>query len=117
MGSLGDRLDPILRAEVMAKLALRVLADHEILATRGKPLPGLVLVGAGELELLGDDGLVGLGVVRAGDFLYPAEVLRAAAAPSNVRASKGGAIVLWADRSGAQELLVTCPPLLEILSG
>jgi hypothetical protein len=117
MGPLGDRLDPILRVEVMAKLALRVLGDHEVVAARGKPPPGLVVVGAGELELVGDDGVSVADAVRAGDFLFPAQVLGAAPAPSQARAPKGGAIVLWADRSLTQELLVTCPPLLEILSG
>jgi hypothetical protein len=34
-----------------------------------------------------------------------------------VRAAKGGALILYADRGVAQELLVTCPPLLEIFAG
>jgi hypothetical protein len=34
-----------------------------------------------------------------------------------VRASRGGALVLLAERGVAQELLVTCPPLLEIFAG
>jgi hypothetical protein len=40
-----------------------------------------------------------------------------APAPSTVRAARGGALVLFADRNVAQELLVTCPPLLEIFAG
>jgi hypothetical protein len=116
MGPLGERLDPVLRAQVASKLTLRALAEHEVFATRGKPVPGLFVVGAGELELVGDDGSPDGTVLRAGDFLFPHEVLRAGPAPSTVRASRGGALVLFADRHAAQELLVTCPPLLEIFA-
>jgi hypothetical protein len=117
MGALGARLDPELRAQVASRLLLRVLAEHEIFAARGKPIPGLLVVGAGELELVTDEGTPEGGVLRAGDFLFPSEVLRAAPAPSTVRASRGGALVLFAERRAAQELLVTCPPLLEIFAG
>lgn len=117
MGPLGERLDPSLRADVTRRLQLRALAEHEIVATQGKTIPGLLVVGGGELELLGDDGTPSGAVVRAGEFLFPNEALRAASAPSTVRASRGGALVLLAERGVAQELLVTCPPLLEIFAG
>ncbi len=117
MGPLGERLDPTLRADVTNRLALRVLAEHEVCAARGTPVPGLLVVGAGELELLGDDGTPNGTVLAAGEFLFAAEALRAAPAPNTVRAAKGGALVLFAERGLAQELLVTCPPLLEIFAG
>jgi hypothetical protein len=116
MGPLGERLDPVLRAQVATKLTLRALTEHEVFAVRGKPIPGLLVVGAGELELLSEDGTPDGRVLRAGDFLFPQEVLLAGPAPCTVRAAKGGALVLFADRHGAQELLVTCPPLLEIFA-
>jgi hypothetical protein len=117
MGPLGESLDPVLRAGVTARLTLRILGDHEVFATRGQAIPGLLVVGAGELELVGDDGLVRANSLRAGEFLFPSEVLRAAPAPSTVRAAAGGALILMAERGIAQELLVTCPPLLEIFAG
>jgi hypothetical protein len=117
MGPLGERLDPVLRAGVAARLALRILGEHEVFATRGKAIPGLLVVGAGELELVGDDGVTRGAPLRAGEFLFPSEVLRAAPAPSTVRAAAGGALILMAERGIAQELLVTCPPLLEIFAG
>jgi hypothetical protein len=117
MGPLGDRLDPTLRAEVTSRLAVRALAEHEVFAHRGTPIPGLLVVGAGELELVGEDGTPNGTVLRAGDFLFPNEVLGAAPAPATVRASTGGALILLAERKLAQELLVTCPPLLEIFAG
>ena len=117
MGPLGARLDPVLRAGVIAKLSLRVLGELEVFATRGEPIPGILVVGAGELELVGDDGAPQAAPLRAGDFLFPNEVLRAAPAPNTVRAAKGGALILIAPRGAAHELLVTCPPLLEIFAG
>jgi CRP-like cAMP-binding protein len=117
MGALGDRLDPTLRADVTSKLSVRALEQHEVFALRGQPIPGLLVVGAGELELVGEDGSPNGTVLRAGDFLFPNEVLGAAPAPATVRASTGGALILIAERKLAQELLVTCPPLLEIFAG
>jgi hypothetical protein len=117
MGALGERFDPALRAQVAARLNVHALSEHEVFAARGNPIPGLLVVGAGELELVGDDGVPNGTVLRAGDFLFPSEVLLAAPAPSTVRASRGGALILFADRRVAQELLVTCPPLLEIFAG
>jgi hypothetical protein len=117
MGPLGERMDPVLREEIANKLTLRVLAEHEIFAVRGKPIPGLLVVGAGELELVKEDGTPEGGLLHAGDFLFPNEILMAGPAPNTVRAARGGALILFADRLAAQELLVTCPPLLEIFAG
>ena len=116
LGALGERLDQSLRADLTHRLTLRALAEHEVYATRGKPLPGLLVVGAGELELVDESDRVTGDPLRAGDFVFPTEVLRAAPAPHTVRAAKGGALVLFAERGVAQELLVTCPPLLEIIA-
>jgi hypothetical protein len=117
MGPLGERFDPMLRAQVASKLTVRALAEHEVFATKGEPIPGLLVVGAGELELLGESGAPDGTSLRPGDFLFPNEVLLAGTAPSTVRAGTGGSLVLLADRHLAQELLVTCPPLLEIFAG
>jgi CRP-like cAMP-binding protein len=102
---------------VTSRLKVRALEEHEVCAAQGTPVPGLLVVGAGELELLGDDGQPNGSVLSPGDFLFAAEALRAAPAPNTARAAKGGALVLFADRNLAQELLVTCPPLLEIFAG
>jgi hypothetical protein len=117
LGPLGDRLDSALRTEVTNRLRLAFIAENEILAKAGEPIPGLVVVGTGELELFGRSGAPEGIPLRSGDFLFPTEVLRAAPAPTSVRGAKGGALILVADRAAAQELLVTCPPLLEIFAG
>ena len=113
MGRLGPRLDPSMRTEITNRLRLRVFMPHEVVTRAGDPVPGFFVVGAGQLEFLGDHGGPNGQALRAGDFLFPNEVLRAASAPTSVRAGEGGALALVADRGVAQELLVTCPPLLE----
>jgi hypothetical protein len=75
----------------------------------------LLLVGLGELELVKDRAVVG--AVSSGAFLFPTEVLGAGSAPLTARAGAGGALILFGDRRIAQELLVTCPPLLEVFAG
>jgi hypothetical protein len=119
MGPLGERLDWGVRTDLASRMTLRSLAEHEVFASRGQALPGLLVVGAGELELLdeGSDQPEPGDRVRAGDFLFPTEVLRAGPAPRTARAGKGGALVFFAERRAAQELLMTCPPLLEIFAG
>jgi hypothetical protein len=117
MGPLGERLDWSLRTDLSKRLTLRVLAEHEVVATAGLPLPGLLLVGAGELELVDDAGQLVGDPLHAGDFVFAMEVLHASPAPQTVRAAKGGALVLFAERKVAQEMMVTCPPLLEIFAG
>ncbi len=116
LGALGERLDLGLRIDLLGHLTLRSLAEHEVYATQGKPLPGLLVVGAGELELVGEAEEIVGDPLRAGDFVFPTEVLGAKPAPHTVRAAKGGALVLFAERGTAQELLVTCPPLMEIFA-
>jgi hypothetical protein len=122
-GPLGDRLDTGLRDQVTSRLSVRRLAPGERLAEQGKPVPGFCIVGAGEIELVtaaadGDGTPPGApSVLRPGDFLFASEVLGGAKAPATASAGAGGALVLFADRMAAQELLVTVPPLLEILAG
>jgi len=117
LGRLGNRLAPALRMHVTERLALRVLSSHEIFARAGEPVPGLLIVGAGELALTAPgDAKRAVAILRAGDFLFPNEVLRGAVAPNDARAGEGGALVLVADRAASQELLVTCSPLLELFA-
>ncbi len=115
IGPLGERLDVSIREEIVGRLTMRPLAPSEIVVEIGAAVPGLLLVGIGELELVNDSKVVG--VVGSGEFLFPTEVLGAGSAPSTARAGKGGALVLFGDRRIAQELLVTCPPLLEVFAG
>jgi hypothetical protein len=116
MGPLGDRLDVSLRHQVTSRLKVRSLLEGETIVEAGAAVPGIVVVGVGKLELVDKAGKV-VREVRSGDFLFPEQVLGAGPAPHTARAGNGGALVMVGDRRVAQELMVTCPPLLEILAG
>jgi hypothetical protein len=115
IGPLGERIDVSIREEIVSRLTMRPLGPAEIVVNAGEPVPGLLLVGIGELELIKDDKVSG--TVGSGEFLFPTEVLGGGSAPTTARAGPGGALVLFGDRRVAQELLVTCPPLLEVFAG
>ncbi|RYZ57520.1 MAG: hypothetical protein EOP08_17105 [Proteobacteria bacterium] len=61
--------------------------------------------------------VIGASAHGPGDFVFPEGVLTLAPSPVPFKAGPEGALILTASRSAAQELLVTCPPLLEILAG
>ncbi|AKU97177.1 putative type IV pilus assembly FimV-related transmembrane protein [Labilithrix luteola] len=115
IGPLGERLDAALREQIVGRLDVRPLQPGEVVVEAGCPVPGLMLVGVGELELV-QDGKV-QGAVGSGEFLFAGEVLGAGAAPVTARAGAGGALIMFGDRMLAHELLVTCPPLVEVLAG
>lgn len=115
LGPLADRLDTELRRQVTSRLTLRELQEGEVIVEQGKPVRQLLIVGQGHVELAKDGDAHGS--VGAGELLFPSEILSAGKAPATAKAGKGGALVLQADRLVAQELMVTCPPLLEIFGG
>ena len=115
IGPLGERLDASIREQIIGRLTMRTLSPGEVVVTAGQSVPGLLLVGVGEIELV--DGDTVTGTVGSGEFVFPGEVLGAGAAPRTARAGAGGALILFGDRMIAQELLVTCPPLLEVFAG
>jgi CRP-like cAMP-binding protein len=118
MGAMGDRLDESLRAMVTERCEVRALMPYEVLVEKGGPVPALHIVGAGRIEIVegaGDNAEV-LDELGPGDFLFAAQVLQGGAAPSVARAGKSGALVLFAERKVAHELLVSVPPLLEIFA-
>ena len=80
-------------------------------------MPGIVLVGVGSLEVLADDETTVTGTVSPGEFLFASTVFGGGAAPATERAASEGVVALSGNRNVAQELLVTCPPLLEVLAG
>ncbi len=115
MGPVGERLDEGLRAVAIDKLEVRVLGANEVIAIAGQAVPGMVIVGVGVVEVEGDNGEADR--LGPGDFLFATEVLGGGTAPATARAGAKGAIVLFGARDVAHELLVTCPPLLEVFAG
>jgi hypothetical protein len=118
MGPMGDQLDDMLRALVVERCEVKRLLPGEIIAHGGKTVPGMVIVGAGRLEVVQGEGLTArvLEELHPGDFLFAPQILQASPAPGTARAGKGGALVLFAERKIAHELLVGVPPLLGIFA-
>jgi hypothetical protein len=118
MGPMGERLDDSLRGMVLSRCQLVRLLPGEVLVEKGKPVGGLYIVGAGRIELGSDEANPGSeGELGPGDFLFAMQVLAAGAAPTAARAGATGALLMMADRHAAHELMVSVPPLLELLAG
>jgi len=114
MGPMGERLDDSLRAMVTERCEVKRLLPNEILTHKGKPVGGMYIMAAGRLEIMAGDQVES--ELGPGDFLFGAQVLSNGAAPADARAGKGGALVLFATRSIAHDLLLSVPPLLEIFA-
>jgi hypothetical protein len=115
LGPLGDRLDDSLRSIVTSRCEIRTLLPGEQLCAAKKPVPGMHIIGGGEVELVDENGRV-VKTHGTGEFLYATQVLAGGGAPFMARAGSQGALVLFAPRMSAHELLVSVPPLLEILA-
>jgi hypothetical protein len=116
MGPLGENLDDMLRALVVGRCEVRRLLPGELVAESGKPLTGMYVLGAGHIEILENGASRPSDSLGPGEFLFASQVLQAAPAPSTARAGAAGALVLFADRRIAHELMVSVPPLLEIFA-
>ncbi|WP_438033546.1 hypothetical protein [Sorangium sp. So ce204] len=115
MGPLGELEDPLLR-RVLGRLRLRGLAPGEHFIHAGNPIPGLVIIGAGALELIAERSQALTGTARPGELLFASELLGGQPAPSIARAAGGGALVLLADHPTLRELFESTPELLSILA-
>lgn len=115
LGPLGERLDVQLREAVLERLQTRVLQEGEVFVERDRPVQGMAILGAGPMTL--EDATNRTSKLFPGDLLFPAEILRGGLATATARAGAGGAILLFGDRALAQELLLTWPPLIEVLAG
>ncbi|WP_165373515.1 cyclic nucleotide-binding domain-containing protein [Sorangium cellulosum] len=115
MGPLGELEEPLLR-RVLGRLRLRVLEPGEQLIHAGNPMPGLVIIGAGALDLIEERSRQSAGAARPGDLLFASALLAGQPAPSIARAATGGALVLVADHPTLRELFESTPELLTILA-
>jgi hypothetical protein len=111
LGALGERLDDTMREMVFSRLEVKAYSPGETIVTSGKIVPGMHIVGSGRVEL--DGG----GSASPGEFLFAAEVLGGGKAKESAKAGKTDALILVASRGVAHEMLVSVPPLLEILAG
>jgi hypothetical protein len=116
MGPMGDRLDDMLRGLVLARCQLLRLLPGEVLVEKGKPVAGLFIIGAGRIELVNSGEPVER-ELGPGEFLFAQQILGGGKAPIGARAGAGGALLMATDRHAAHELMVSVPPLLEVLAG
>ncbi len=116
-GEIGRRLDDSLLTAVLGRAETMRLAPGAIVVKNGELVRALVVIGAGSLSLRVSNATDAqeLGSIDPGEVLFPRELLERTAAPSAARAGPDGALVLVTTRAATEELLVTFPPLLEIL--
>jgi CRP-like cAMP-binding protein len=105
-----------LRAAVTDRCEVRILEPAEIIVKEGEPVTGIYIIGAGRIEIVDGEGEV-QDELGPGDFLFSTEVMAAGPAPATARAGPDGTLLLFAGRHVAHELMVSVPPLLEILAG
>ncbi|WP_437334197.1 cyclic nucleotide-binding domain-containing protein [Sorangium sp. So ce394] len=115
MGPLGELEETLLR-RVLGRLRLRSLEPGEPLIHAGNPMPGLVIVGAGTLELVAERTQELAGAARPGELLFASELLGGQPAPAIARAAGTGALVLIVDHPALRELFESTPELLSILA-
>jgi hypothetical protein len=114
MGPLGERLDDGMRAMITERAEVKFLEPGEQIIAQGETVAGLSIVGAGTLEFVVDGAV--RGQLHTGDLPFASGVLSHEKAPGTLRAGAQGALLLSIDRMTTHELLVSVPPLLELLA-
>jgi CRP-like cAMP-binding protein len=117
-GHIGKRLDDALLGAILTRADTMRLPAGATVVKQGELVRALVIVGAGSLSLKSVEGGVEqhTSTIGPGDVLFPSELLQRTKAPATVRAGSDGAVVLVATRAATEELMMTYPPLLDILS-
>jgi hypothetical protein len=114
LGPLGQVAYAQVRSVLASRLMVKALVAGEAFLHEGDAVHGLALVGCGQIDVTGGDGEAR--VLAPGAFVFPAETLSMGRAGKSATAGAAGAVLLHADRSTTQELLVTQPLLLELLA-
>ena len=109
---MGEELDDMLRGLIVQHCEVRRFLPNEVIAPAGKTVPGMVIVGAGRIELVDAQSNDVVDELGPGSFLFASQILQAAPAPQTARAGEEGALALFAERRVAHELMVSVPPLL-----
>ena len=115
LGPLAE-VDLVTREEMLARLEVRVVEANEVITEEDGPMPGLVFVVGGSVEILEGDPAVVIADVRPGDLLFPEALWAGAAAPLQSRAAASGALLLVGDRKLALDFAEKVPIVGELLS-
>jgi len=117
-GKLGTRLDGALLGAILRRAETMRLAPHAKVVKSGEPVRALIVLGAGTLSLRAGETIEApeIATLEPGEILFGPELLSRLPAPSTVRAGPEGALVIVATRAATEEILVTVPPIVELLS-
>ncbi len=115
LGALAE-VDLATREEMLARLDVRVVEPDELITEEDGPMPGLVFVVGGSVEVLEGDPAVVVADVRPGDLLFPEALWAGVAAPLRSRAPASGALLLVGDRKLALDFAENVPIVGELLS-
>jgi len=113
LGALAQ-VDAQTRDRIADRLEARVVEPGEVVTEENGPMPGIVFIVGGSLELVEGDAVVG--ELHAGEPLFPDALWAGAPAPLTARAAANGALLLVGDRRSALELADEVPIVNEILS-
>lgn len=116
MGPFGE-LDDEVRRALAVDFTVRVLRSGEVWIEDGAPLPAIVLVGAGDIELYGPISEETTDSIEPGGLVFPDRCVRGGEAPSSARAGLHGALLLLADKDAAARMTATVPDLGRRLRG
>ncbi|MGZ3455225.1 MAG: hypothetical protein ACXVEF_36820, partial [Polyangiales bacterium] len=116
-GRHGRRLDGGILDAVLSRAKTMRLGPDVKVVKQGEAVRALIVLGAGDLSLRAGEGpdAPEIGTVELGEIVFAPELLQRQPAPSTVRAGPKGALVIVVTRGATEELLVTVPPLLELL--
>lgn len=115
LGALGG-LDGKIRDALVTRLDMRVLESGEMITQENEPMPGLVFVVGGGVEILEGDPPAVVGEARAGELLFADALWAGVPAPLSSRARTPGVILLVGDRKLALELAADVPLVAELLA-
>jgi hypothetical protein len=115
LGALAE-VDLATRDDMLARLEVRVLEPDEMITEEDGPMPGLVFVVGGSVEILEGDPAVVVADVRPGALLFPEALWAGVAAPLQPRAAATGALLLVGERKLALDFAESVPIVGELLS-
>ncbi len=115
LGALSE-VDLATREAMLERLEVRTLEPDEVVTEEDGPMPGLVFVVGGSVEILEGDPAVVVADVRPGDLLFPEALWAGAPAPLRARAASTGALVLIGERKLALDFAESVPVVGELLS-
>ncbi|MDI1482356.1 hypothetical protein QHF84_37385, partial [Polyangium sp. y55x31] len=115
IGALGG-LDAKTRDSLATRLDMRVIEPGEVVTQENDPMPGLIFVVGGGVDIQEGDPPAVVGEARAGELLFADALWAGVPAPLTSRAKASGVLLLVADRKLALELAADVPLVAELLS-